>query len=165
MGMTIVLLLHLMSTVFFVNVHYFYDITKCLPLQNFVTISAAIYAMSTSENTYISDTFINSVYLRPGSDCLARARLTPSYRVYRSWLRSISACAVTSYRIEHVQTTALGPHSCRLELNISSKSRPGLFYPTFRRSDSKKVIVGMDFEDLSEGLRISLFVLNLHAED
>ena len=106
-----------------------------------------------------------SVYLRPGSECLARARLKASYRVYCSWLRSISACTVTSYRIEHVQPTALGPHSCRLELNISSKSRPGLFYPTFRRSDSKKVIVGMDFEDLLEGLRISLFVLNLHAED
>ena len=90
-----------------------------------------------------------SVYLRPGSERLARARLTASYR---SWLRSISACTVTSYRIEHVQAMALGPHSCRLELNISSKSRPGLFYPTFPRSDSKKVIVGMDFEDLSEGL-------------
>ena len=102
------------------------------------------------------------MYLRPGSEGLARARLTASYR---SWLRSVSACTVTSYRIEHVQATALGPHSCRLELNISSKSRPGLFYLTFRRSDSKKVIVGMDFEDLSEGLRISLFVLNLHAED
>ena len=106
-----------------------------------------------------------SVYLRPGSERLARAQLTASYRVYRSWLRSISACTVTSYRIEHVQATVLGPHSCRLELNISSKSRPGLFYPTFRKCDSKKVIVGMDFEDLSEGLRISLFVLNLHAED
>ena len=103
--------------------------------------------------------------LRPGSERLARARLTASYCVYRSWLRSISACNVTSYRIEHVQATALGPHSCRLELNILSKSRPGLFYPTFCRSDSKKVIVAMDFEDLSEGLRISLFVLNLHAED
>ena len=106
-----------------------------------------------------------SVYLRPGSERLARARLMASYRVYRSWLRSISACTVTSYRIEHVQATALGPHSCRLELNISSKSRPGLFYPTFCKCDSKKVIVGMDFEDLSEGLRISLFILNLHAED
>ena len=92
------------------------------------------------------------MYLRPGSERLARARLTASYRVYRSWLRSISACTVTSYRIEHVQATALGPHSCRLELNISSKSRPGLFYPTFRRSDSKKVIVGMDFEDLSDSV-------------
>ena len=102
----------------------------------------------------------NSAHLRPGSERLARARLTASYRVYRSWLQSISACTVTSYRIEHVQA----PHSCRLELNILSKSRPGLFYPTFRRSDSK-VIVGMDFEDLSEGLRIGLFVLNLHAED
>ena len=72
---------------------------------------------------------------------------------------------MTSYHIEHAQATALGPHSCRLELNISSKSRPGLFHSTFHRSDSKKVIVGVDFEDLSEGLRISLFVLNLHAED
>ena len=67
--------------------------------------------------------------------------------------------------MEHVQATALGPHSCSLELNISSKSRPGLFHPTFRRSDSKKVNVGVDFEDLSEGLRIRLFVLNLHAGD
>ena len=105
------------------------------------------------------------MYLRPGSERLASAQLTASYRVYRSWLRSISACTVTSYRIEHVQATALEPHSCRLELNISSKSRPGLFYPTFRRSDSKRVIIGMNFEDLLEGLQINLFVLNLRAED
>ena len=102
------------------------------------------------------------MYLRPGSELLARARLTGSYC---SCLRSISICAVTSYHIKHVQAMELGPHSCRLELNISSKSRPGLVYPTFHRSDSKKVIVGMDFEDLSKGLRISLFVLNFHAED
>ena len=66
-----------------------------------------------------------------------------------------------SYHIKHIQAKVLGPHSCRLELNISSEGHPGLFH----RSDSKKVIVGMDFEDLSEGLRISSFVLNLHAED
>ena len=91
-----------------------------------------------------------SVYLRPGSELLVHARLTASYH---SCLRSISACTVMSYRIENVyiQATALGPHSCRLELNISSKSCPGLFHPTFRRSD-RKVFVGMDFEDLSEGL-------------
>ena len=46
-----------------------------------------------------------SVYLRPGSERLARARRTVSYRVYHSWLRSISACTVTSYSIEHVQAT------------------------------------------------------------
>ena len=73
--------------------------------------------------------------------------------------------AVMSYRMEHVQATVLGPHSCSLELNISSKSRPGLFHPTFCRSDSTKVNLGMDFEDLSEGLRISTFVLNLYAGD
>ena len=98
------------------------------------------------------------MYLRPGSKLLAR----PTNGLL---LLMFVVNYVTSYRIELVQATALGPHSCRLELNISSKSCPGLFYPTFRRSDSKKVIVGMDFEDLSEGLRISSFVLNLHAED
>ena len=102
------------------------------------------------------------MYLRSVSELLARARLTASYH---SNLRSISACIVMSYHIEHVQAKALGPHSCRLEFNISRKSRPGLFHPTFCQFDSKKVIVGMDFEDLSGGLRISLFVLNLHAED
>ena len=59
----------------------------------------------------------------------------------------------------------LGLHSCPLELNISSKSRPGLFHPTFCRSDSAKVNTGMNFEDLSEGLRISSFILNLHVGD
>ena len=102
------------------------------------------------------------MYLRPGSELLACTRLMASYR---SCLRSINACTMTSYRMEHVQATALGPHSCSLELNILSKSHPRLFHPTFRRSDSMKVNIGMDFEDLSEGLRISSFILNLHAGD
>jgi hypothetical protein len=67
--------------------------------------------------------------------------------------------------MEHVQATALRPHSRSLEFNISSKSRPGLFHPTFRRSDDAKVNVGMDFKDSSEGLRINKFVFDLHAGD
>ena len=57
------------------------------------------------------------------------------------------------------------PHSCSLELKTSSKSRPGLLQPTFRRSDSANVNVRMEVEDLSEGLRISKFVFDLCAGD
>ena len=103
-----------------------------------------------------------SVDLRPGSEPLARARLTASYR---SCLRSIIPCYVTSYHMQHVQATAFRPHSRSLELNISSKSRPGLFHPTFRRSDNANVNVGTDFKDSSEGLRINQFVFDLHAGD
>ena len=88
-----------------------------------------------------------SVYLRPGSDFPARARLTTTYR---SCLRSINTCTMMSYRIQLVQATAVWPHSCSLELSISSKSRPGLLQPTFRRSDNVNMNVGMDVEDLSE---------------
>ena len=102
------------------------------------------------------------MYLRPGSKLLARAQLTASHR---SCLRSINACTMVSYRMLHVQATAVGPHSCSLELNILIKSRPGLLQPTFRWSDNANVNVGMDFEDLSEGLRISKFVFNLHVGD
>ena len=63
----------------------------------------------------------------------------------------------------HVQATAVGLHSCSLELNISIESRPGLLQPTFRRSDNANVNVGMDFEDLSEGLRINKFVFDLQV--
>ena len=34
-----------------------------------------------------------------------------------------------------------------------------------RRSDNLNVNIGMDFEDLSEGLRISKFIFDLHAGD
>ena len=57
------------------------------------------------------------------------------------------------------------PHSCSLELKTLSKSGPGLLQPTFRRSDSANVNVRMELEDLSDGLRISKFVFDLHAGD
>ncbi len=100
--------------------------------------------------------------LRPGTEPLVRARLTASYR---SYLLSINPCYVTSYCMQHVQATALKPHSRSLVFNISSKSRPGLIHPTFRRSDNAKVNVGMDFKDSSEGLRINKLVFDLHVGD
>ena len=58
---------------------------------------------------------------------------------------------MTSYHIPLIQATAVWPHSCSLELNTSSKSRPGLLQPTFRRSNNVNMNAGMDVEDLSEG--------------
>ena len=89
-----------------------------------------------------------SVYLRPGSDCQARARLTATYR---SCCGQLNTCIVTSYRIPLIQATAAWPHSCSLELNTSSKIRPGLLQLIFRRSDNVNMNAGMDVEDLSEG--------------
>ena len=103
-----------------------------------------------------------SVHLRPGTACLARALLTAAYR---SCLRSISAWIVTSHHRQHVQATAVWPHCCCFELNIQSKSRPGLLQAWFRRSDDENVNVGMDVEDLSDGLWIGTIVFDLHAGD
>ena len=60
---------------------------------------------------------------------------------------------------------AVWTHSCSLELKTSSKSRPGLLKPTFRRSDRLNMNVRMEVEDLSEGLQISNFVFDLCAGD
>ena len=87
------------------------------------------------------------MYLRPGSDCQARARLTTTYHYVCGQLNTR---IVTSSRIRLIQATAVWPHSCSLELNTSSKSRPGLLQLIFRRSNNVNMNVGMDVEDLSE---------------
>ena len=73
--------------------------------------------------------------------------------------------SVLGYTLVHVQAMAAGLHSCGLELNISIKSRPGLLQPTFCRSDNANMNVGMDLEDLLEGLWINKFIFDLHAGD
>ena len=94
--------------------------------------------------------------------CLACALLTAAYP---SCWRSISACIVTSHHRQRVQVTAVWLHGCSFELNILSKSSPGLLRAWFRRSDDEYVNIGMDVEDLSDGLWIGTIVFDLHAED
>ena len=102
------------------------------------------------------------MHLRPGTVYLARALLMATYC---SCLQSISACIVISHHRQRVQATAVWPHGCSFELNIQSKSRPGLLRAWFHRSDDKYVNVGMDVKDLSDGLWIGTTVFDLHAED
>ena len=47
---------------------------------------------------------------------------------------------------------AVWPHGCSFELNTQSKSCLGLLQARYRRSDDENVNVGMDVEDLSDGL-------------
>ena len=68
-----------------------------------------------------------------------------------SLMFAVNICTVTSYLILLIQAMAVWPHSCSLELNTSSKSRPGLLQPTFRRSNNVNMNAGMDVEDLLEG--------------
>ena len=93
-------------------------------------------------------THTHSVHLRPGTGYLVRTLLMVTYC---SCLRSISTCIVTSHHRQPIQTTAVWPHRRSFELNISSKSRPGLLQPTFRRSDNMNVHTGVDAKNLSEG--------------
>ena len=85
------------------------------------------------------------MYLRP----VVHARLTATYC---SCLRSINTCTMKSYHMLHILATTAGLNTCSLELNVSINTRPGLLQPTFCRSNNVNVNVGMDFDDLSEGL-------------
>ena len=114
------------------------------------------------EQSYVHLNIDCSVYLRPGTVCLARALLTAAYR---SCLRSISASIVTSHHRQHIQATAVWPHGCSFELNIQSKSYPRLLKAWFHRSDNENVNVQMDVEDLSDGLWRGTIVFDLHAGD
>ena len=80
--------------------------------------------------------------------CLAHVLLTAAYR---SCLWSIIACIVTSCHRQHVQASAVWPHGCSFELNIKSKSRPGLLQARFHRYDDENVNVVIDIEDMSDG--------------
>ena len=57
------------------------------------------------------------------------------------------------------------PHSCSFELTSLSNCRPELLHLQFHIAISEKSKVGIDVDDLSDGLSMAAIASELHAED